>query len=74
MLEVLVLNENEQRAATPTEIEELIADGKLFINYYVHGNEPEIGKAFLDLQDTENFSLKIPRGTQDVREKPHGLL
>jgi len=52
---VLIYNETEGRPAMPGEIETLIAEEHLFINYYIHGNDYEKGKAFIDIKDAEGF-------------------
>lgn len=48
--EVTVLNIQEERAATPDEIAELISDGLLFVNYYIEPSLDEPGRVFIALE------------------------
>jgi len=62
----IVWNDVEERPATPAEIEGLIAEGTLFVNYCVFSSgDEDRGLVWADTWDADGFSLRSGEAQED---------
>lgn len=55
--DVIVWNETESRPATPEEIDYLVREGHLVVNYFVRGKD---GRVWIELTEGLGYILRDP--------------